>query len=312
MYVHRARHMHLSWPMARAWIGTSGWVYKGWREHLYADAPVRRWLEIASRTFSALEINGSFYTQIKRETYERWHRETPDDFRFALKGHRFVTHYKRLRDCRDSVILLRDQAKGLGDKLAAVVWQLPSTFGIDTERLDDFLHALTAWPDVRHALELRHRSWFVPEVADRMRAAGVSVCMSDAPDFPLWHEVTSDLVYVRLHGHTRKYASSYSRPLLEKWAADAKRWIAEGRDVHVYFDNDALGHAVRDAQRFTALVDGSPLPARRVAGHSELAISGSSRGEPWRRRTSPSTARAPNARRSTARTSARGRRPSAR
>lgn len=298
--------------MAHAWIGTSGWVYKGWREHLYADAPVRRWLEIASRTFGALEINGSFYTQIKRETYERWRRETPDGFRFALKGHRFVTHYKRLRECRDSVLILRDQAMGLGDKLAAVVWQLPSNFGVNIERLDDFLGALTAWPEVKHSLELRHRSWFIPDVSERMRAAGVAVCMSDAPDFPLWHEVTSDLVYVRLHGHTRKYASSYSLPLLEKWAADTKRWLAEGRDVHVYFDNDALGHAVRDAQRFSALVAGSPLPARRAAVHSALEISGSSRGEPWRRRTSPSKARAPSARRSTARTSARGRRPSAR
>jgi len=73
--------------MARAWIGTSGWVYPGWRRHLYADAPVRRWLELASRTFSALEINGSFYTQIKPATYERWRAETPEEFRFALKGH---------------------------------------------------------------------------------------------------------------------------------------------------------------------------------------------------------------------------------
>ena len=298
--------------MSRAFIGTSGWVYKGWREHLYADAPVRRWLEIASRTFSALEINGSFYTQIKRETYEKWRRETPDDFRFSLKGHRFVTHYKRLKNCRDSVVLLRDQASGLGDKLAAVVWQLPSTFGRNDERLDDFLGALQAWPGVRHSLELRHRSWFVPEVADRMREANVAVCMSDAPDFPLWHEVTSNLVYVRLHGHTRKYASSYSLPLLQKWAADTERWLDEGREVHVYFDNDAEGHAVRDAQRLIALVDGSPLPARRVAERSGLAISGSSRGEPWRRRTAPSRARAPSARRSTARTAGRARRPSGR
>jgi uncharacterized protein YecE (DUF72 family) len=296
--------------MSRAFIGTSGWVYKGWREHLYADAPVRRWLEIASRTFSALEINGSFYTQIKRETYEKWRRETPDDFRFSLKGHRFVTHYKRLRDCRDSVVLLRDQAAGLGDKLAAVVWQLPSNFHANVERLEDFLGALTAWPGVRHALELRHRSWFVPAIADRMREARVSVCMSDAPDFPLWHEVTTDLVYVRLHGHTRKYASSYSLPLLQTWAADTERWLDEGREVHVYFDNDAEGHAVRDAQRLIALVAGSDLPARRVAARSAPEISGSSRGEPWRRRSAPSTTRAPSARRSTARTRGHARRPS--
>lgn len=268
--------------VARAWIGTSGWVYAGWREHLYEKAPVRRWLEIASRTFSALEVNGSFYTQIKRETYERWCAETPDDFRFAIKGHRFVTHYKRLRDCRDSVILLRDQASGLGDKLAAVVWQLPSNFAANIERLDDFLRALTAWRRVAHAIEFRHRSWFVPEVAERLRDANVSVCMSDAPDFPLWREVTSSLVYVRLHGHTRKYASSYSAASLRRWRDDIAAWIAEGRDVHVYFDNDAEGAAVHNAKTLRALVEGTVPPPYRVPVRSGRPISGNSRGSPWR------------------------------
>jgi uncharacterized protein YecE (DUF72 family) len=233
--------------MARAFIGTSGWVYAGWRQHLYADTPVKRWLQVASRTFGALEINGSFYTQIRPETYQRWRTEVPDDFRFALKGHRFVTHYKRLRECRESVIRLRDQAKHLGDKLAAVIWQLPSSFSIDLARLDDFLGSLRAWPDVRHAIELRHKSWFIDDVALRLHDANVAVCMGDAPDFPMWRAITTDLVYVRLHGHTRKYASSYSTSSLRKWAAAAKRWVAEGRDVHIYLDNDAEGHAVRNA-----------------------------------------------------------------
>jgi uncharacterized protein YecE (DUF72 family) len=215
---------------------------------------MRRWLEIASRAFNALEINGSFYTQIKRETYERWRSETPADFRFALKGHRFVTHYKRLRACRDSIALLRDQASGLGDKLGAVVWQLPATFGLDLARLDDFLDALSTWPAVRHAIEFRNRTWFVDGVAGRLREVRVAVCMSDAPDFPLWREVTTDLVYVRLHGHTRKYASSYSAASLRRWARDAERWLDEGRDVHVYLDNDAEGAAVHNARALAAIV----------------------------------------------------------
>jgi uncharacterized protein YecE (DUF72 family) len=269
--------------MARAYIGTSGWVYKTWRAHLYADAPVRRWLEIASRTFDALEINGSFYTQIQPKTYERWRDETPAGFRFALKGHRFVTHYKRLRDCRDSVVRLRDQASALGDKLAAVVWQLPSRFGLDLARLDDFLDALTSWPRVAHSLELRNKSWFVDAVAARMREAGVAVCMSDAPDFPIWREVTSDVVYVRLHGHTRKYASRYSTALLRRWATDAAGWLAEGRDVHVYFDNDGEGAAVHDAQALAAMIHGA-VPPKRGRIRPGGVVSGSSRGDPWLRR----------------------------
>lgn len=245
--------------------GTSGWVYKGWRAHLYADAPARRWLEIASRVFSSLEINGSFYSQISPATYERWRAESPAGFQFALKGHRFVTHYKRLRDCEASIVRLRDQAKHLGDKLAAVVWQLPSNFSIDTGRLAGFLRALRSWR-VRHAIELRHRSWFVPEVAAQLRAAGVAVCLSDAPDFPLWHEVTADFVYVRLHGHTRKYASSYSPASLRRWAEHARGWADDGRDVFVYFDNDAEGHAVRNAMAFAQLVGDAPRTAARAAG----------------------------------------------
>jgi len=304
--------------VARAHIGTSGWVYAGWREHLYADTPTKRWLHVASRAFDALEINGSFYTQIKPETYARWYQETPEDFRFALKGHRFVTHYKRLRDCESSIILLRDQVKPLGEKLAAVVWQLPSNFAADVPRLEQFMVALTAWPTVRHALELRHRSWFTPHVADVMRAAGVAVCMGDAPDFPMWREVTTDLVYVRLHGHTRKYASSYSEKSLCAWAEDTKRWLAEGRDVHVYFDNDAEGHAVRNAMRFQELVDPRraklrqvefALPARRVAARSRPVVSGSSRASPWPRPNARPGSRASSARRSTARTGSRARRP---
>lgn len=253
--------------MARIYAGTSGWVYRSWRAQLYAGAPVRRWLEIASREFSSLEINGSFYTQISQATYARWRTETPAAFRFALKGHRFVTHYKRLRDCAASVARLRDQAGELGDKLAAVVWQLPSNFAVELGRLDEFAAALRSWP-VRHAIELRHRSWFIPEVAARLRAAGIAVCLGDAPDFPMWREVTADFVYVRLHGHTRKYASSYSAAALRRWAADAVGWRDRGLDVFVYFDNDAEGHAVRNAQVFAQLIAGERPEAEVARGRA--------------------------------------------
>jgi uncharacterized protein YecE (DUF72 family) len=264
---------------------------------------MRRWLAIAAETFGALEINGSFYTQISPATYERWRAETPADHVFTLKGHRYVTHYKRLRDCAPSIALLRGQAKHLGDKLAAVVWQLPSNLRVDVARLAAFCDALsTEWPETRHALELRHRSWFTDEVARVLADARVAVCMGDAPDFPMWRAVTTDLVYIRLHGHTRKYASSYSRGSLERWAADARGWAAEGRDVHIYFDNDAEGHAVRNALDLKLLLDGRSPPSRRSATRSAHRVSGSSRASPWRPRTSPHAARSPSARRSTART----------
>jgi uncharacterized protein YecE (DUF72 family) len=248
----------------RCYVGTSGWAYPSWRRHLYSGVPQRAWLQKAASVFDAVEINGSFYTQIKPETYRRWRDETPPEFRFSVKGHRFVTHYKRLRDCGDSIARLRDQASELGDKLLAVVWQLPANLGADTGRLDDFLAALAAWPAVRHAMELRHTSWFTDDVASRLAAARVAVCMGDAPDFPMWREVTTDLVYVRLHGHTRKYASSYSPAHLERWATDIQRWTAGGRDVHLYFDNDAEGHAVTNAIDLRRLLAAPAAPAVRT------------------------------------------------
>ena len=239
----------------RTFVGTSGWVYKSWREHLYQGVPLKQWLRHASSIFGTVEINGSFYSQIKPQTYARWRDETPPDFRFSLKGHRFVTHYKRLLDVDRSIDLLRGQASALGDKLAVVIWQLPAHIEGDAPRLARFMTSLARWPEVRHAVELRHKTWFTDEVAAILAGAGVANCMGDAPDFPLWRAVTTDLVYVRLHGHTRKYASSYSMPHLRRWADDARRWNAEGKDVYIYFDNDAEGAAVHNAITLRALLD---------------------------------------------------------
>jgi uncharacterized protein YecE (DUF72 family) len=247
-------------------IGTSGWMYRSWREHLYAGVPAKRWLAHAAATFGALEINGSFYTQIRESTYARWREQTPADFRFALKGHRFLTHYKRLRECEASIALQRAPTLALGEKLVAVVWQLPASFRVDVERLHGFLHALERWPEVRHALELRHASWFTTEVATMLERARVAACLSDAPDFPMWDVVTTDLVYVRLHGHTRKYASSYRTDHLARWAERIRSWSNAGLDVHCYLDNDAEGAAVANASTLRALVDArraAPKRARR-------------------------------------------------
>jgi uncharacterized protein YecE (DUF72 family) len=161
-------------------------------------------------------------------------------------------------------VLLRDQAAGLGDKLESVLWQLPSNFVANADRLADFIRALAVWP-IRHSIEFRHASWFTDDTAARLRAANIAVCLSDAPDFPLWNEVTADFVYVRLHGHTRKYASSYSPARLAEWARSTERWLREGRDVHVDFDNDAEGHAVRNALDLQALLAGTPR-ARPATG----------------------------------------------
>ena len=243
--------------------------------------PAKDRLVRVGELFNAVEVNGSHYRQIARETYASWAAQTPSDFVFAVKGHRYVTHYRRLSDCGDSVGRLRAQASGLGSKLGVVVWQLPSRFACDLARLDDFLRVLRGWPEARHALELRHESWFNDDVRARLSAADVANCLSDAPDFPMWQAVTTDLVYVRLHGHTRKYASSYSAASLQLWAARGRAWSREGREVHMYLDNDAEGAAIRNAVTLTRLLrldgprarDGTPTaPRRRAAPSKRLSL----------------------------------------
>jgi uncharacterized protein YecE (DUF72 family) len=243
-------------------IGTSGWSYPFWRAGFYAGVPQRRWLAHCAAHFTAIEVNATFYREVKAATLERWRDETPDDFVFAIKGHRYVTHVRRLKAPVEPVLRQRGAAAPLGAKLAAVVWQLPANFAKDMARLQGFLDVLARWPEARHAIEFRHESWFDDEVADALSRHRIANCISDAADWPLWDAVTTDLVYVRLHGHTETYASPYGERALRAWARQASGWLAEGREVHVYFDNDALGAAPYDAMRLLALVTAPAKPAQ--------------------------------------------------
>ena len=159
----------------------------------------------------------------------------------------------------------RERARALGEKLAVVVWQLPPRFKKRMDRLAGFVAALARWDSTRHAIEFRHPSWFDEEVAATLARHRIAACQSDAADWPLWEAVTTDLVYIRLHGHTRTYASAYSTALLTRWAARIRAWRGEGRAVHVYFDNDAEGAAPYDALRLMRLLKLHPATDPRAA-----------------------------------------------
>jgi uncharacterized protein YecE (DUF72 family) len=242
----------------RAFIGTSGWNYPAWRAAFYGDCPARLWLSFCAERFSAIEVNATFYRLQARETFARWRRATPPAFRFAIKANRYLTHNRKLNDPLPSIRLERDRARGLGEKLAVVLWQLPSNLHRDLGRLEHFARALRCWRTVRHAIEFRHESWFDEAVAACLREHRIAACQSDAADWPLWAAVTTDLVYVRLHGRPLTYASGYPAAELRRWAKKVKRWLAEGREVHLYFDNDALGRAPADALALMAIFGRQP------------------------------------------------------
>jgi len=236
--------------MARAWIGTSGWMYDEWRHGFYEGVPRSRWLAHCAAHFDAVEINATHYRLQRRATFERWRAQVPADFRFSLKAHRYLTHLRWLRDPAEPIARDRERSEALGDHLAVVLWQLPARFTRDEERLirlERFLDALgDGWP-VRHAIEFRDRSWFRPRIAELLAEHDVSAVISHAGDWAMWEVTTADLVYVRLHGHPRTYASEYGPRGLRRWARRIERWLSERRDVFAFFDNDIDGAAPRDA-----------------------------------------------------------------
>lgn len=234
--------------MARVYIGTSGWNYDVWKDGFYAGLPRKQWLAHCAEAFTGIEVNATFYRLQTTATFRKWRQATPADFAFCLKGHRYLTHRLALRNVQpENIRRCREGTEALGDRLEVVVWQLPASRRKDIDGLEHFLKQLRFWRKPRHAVELRHTSWFDDETVACLARHDVTNCISDAADWPRWDAVTTNLIYVRLHGHTRTYASAYRGDHLARWADRIARWKSESRDVHVYFDNDMEGAAPRDA-----------------------------------------------------------------
>lgn len=241
-------------------IGTSGWSYRHWKDRFFAGVPQRRWLEHLTRHFTGVEINATFYRHMAPTAYAGWRDRTPDDFAIAIKGHRHITHNKKIKDVHSEINILNKESSSLGERLRVVFWQLPPGLHADQGRLAAFLEALALWPGVRHGIEFRHPSWFTAGTASLLETHRVANVISDAGKWPLWPAVTTDLAYVRLHGQERTYASAYGEDGLRPWADKVEDWRREGLEVHVYFDNDFDCAAPYDAFRLMEMVGASPLP----------------------------------------------------
>jgi uncharacterized protein YecE (DUF72 family) len=274
----------------RTFIGISGYDYQGWRGRFYpADLPRKQWLAHASRLFNSIELNGTFYSLKNPDVFRRWAEETPRrGFVFAIKGSRFITHNLKLR--RSEGALANFFASGilaLGAKTGPFLWQLPDSYKFDPERIETFVkllprtstdaEALARGHDARlrrgalvkaaaavryrHAFEVRHPSYFVPEFFALLRKHRIAYVIADtAGKWTLSEEVTARFVYVRLHGSRVLYGSDYTEEELRAWAARIRVWTGEGRDVYVYFDNDQHAYAPHDAADLTRLVKAEPGP----------------------------------------------------
>jgi len=237
--------------MPVTFVGISGWNYEGWKGPFYPEGLARsKWLGYASSAFRSIEVNATFYREMKESTYAKWRDSTPGGFVWAVKAHRYITHVKRLNEVAEPVARFFTAAEALGDKLGPVLFQLPPSLAFDRPRLESFAACLPSGR--RCAIEARHASWLTDDALEALEGCGLGWCISDsAGRYPSRVALTSDFAYVRLHGPTELYTSSYTDAGLGHWA-DVISGL--GVDAYVYFDNDYRAYAPRNARRLMELL----------------------------------------------------------
>lgn len=238
---------------ARCWVGTSGWVYPHWRGLFYpTDLPQTRWFEHYAQHFATVEINNTFYQLPREATFVNWARKAPPGFLFAVKASRFITHVKRLADPQAALDNFLSRASLLEEHLGPILFQLPPRWHCNVERLESFLCCLP--PGRTYVFEFRDSSWFQEEVFSRLEEHGAAFCIMSMPGLPCPIRATSSVVYLRMHGTEAYYGGKYNAAQLREWAGHLWAFLTEGRDVYVYFNNDAYGYAVDNARELRALL----------------------------------------------------------
>ena len=279
--------------MGRVVVGISGWNYPEWRGVFYPKG-LKQKLELAylAERFPSIEVNGTFYSLKKPADFARWYAETPEDFLFAIKGSRYITHMRKLRDVQAPLANFFAQGVlGLEVKLGPILWQFPRMQKYERGRFAEFFamlprtrkdaakyaakhddrlsgraltHAATDG-ELVHTVEVRHPSFDDDDFYELLRAQNIGLVVSDSPrHWPLFTEVTRDVVFIRLHGDTELYASRYSDASLAKWAKHVRE-VAKHADVYVYFDNDKKVYAPGDAGRLMTLLGQSKSSTRAPA-----------------------------------------------
>jgi uncharacterized protein YecE (DUF72 family) len=281
-------------------IGVSGWRYEPWRGVFYPKGLRQKdELRFLARQFPTVEINGTFYSLQWPEFFQTWRDETPADFVFAVKGSRYITHMLKLRNVETPLAnFFASGVLALDRKLGPILWQLPPNFRFNPEKLEAFFKLLPRDTEqaarlarrhdarvkgrcylkpgskrkLRHTIEIRHDSFVTPDFIALLRRHRIGLVVADTVEWPLLMDVTSDVVYCRLHGSEELYASGYDDAALDRWANHIAAWAGgrehrqgkrasdrppanrTSRDVYVYFDNDKKVRAPFDAHSLIAKV----------------------------------------------------------
>lgn len=235
-------------------IGCSGFLYDHWKGVFYPeDLPKRRWFEYYCTKFSTVELNVTFYRLPDKETFTKWYKETPPGFVFSLKGSKFITHIKKLKAAAEPVDVFFSRALALKEKLGGVLWQLPPGLKADPGRLAEFLELLNPY-GVRNAFEFREGTWVSKKVLTLLEKKNACLCMADWPEFLDDLPLTADFTYVRRHGKEGSYATCYGTEELKADATRIRRYLRQRKDVFIYFNNDALGYAPKNASELITML----------------------------------------------------------
>ena len=240
---------------ARIFIGTSGWHYKHWRDLFYPkELATSAWLEFYSKLFNSVELNNSFYHLPSLNAFDTWRETTPTHFRFAVKGSRFITHMKKLKDPESSTPKFFAGANRLRKKLGPVLFQLPPHWKVNPERLEEFLSSIERGH--QYAFEFRDDSWYTREVYEVLKRHNAALCIHDLAGKQSPIEITASFTYIRFHGPTEaKYSGSYSDAQLKDWARRLDHWRPKLKGIYAYFNNDVGGHAPKNARKLTSLLE---------------------------------------------------------
>ena len=238
---------------ARTHIGTSGWHYRHWLGKFYpANLPASRMFEFYQKYFDTVEVNNSFYRLPTPEAFAAWRNAAPFNFIFAVKGSRFLTHNKKLKEPEQALQNLLPRAEALGEKLGPFLFQLPPRWKVNVDRLESFLQSLPQYH--QYAFEFREPSWNTPAVYEILRRHNAAYCIHELAGFQTPIEVTANFSYIRLHGPGGKYQGCYSGEALRLWTRRILAWRTTLSSIYVYFDNDDCAYAARNALELKEMV----------------------------------------------------------
>ncbi len=236
-------------------IGTSGWHYPHWKGLFYPEEiPEREYLNYYAQHFYTAEVNNTFYQVPQEKTLKQWVHKAGPGFVFSVKASRYITHMKKLKDPQEPVKNFLNKIKVLEESLGPILFQLPPKWKKNRERLRSFLEFLPT--EFRFAFEFRNPDWFADDIYELLEKNNAAFCVYDFNRRQSPQKVTSDFVYIRLHGPDGAYKGKYDDQSLSQWAEVISLWKKQGKDIFCYFDNDQLGYAAENALKLKGMIGG--------------------------------------------------------